>query len=529
MKSIRQFLQKPWLYLVIILIGVSLKFYRVDYRYFWFDEISTIQHTSGNQVFNSPVNEIMNITYYKNQLHLKTQSQTLGSQLKGLYNSTNLNPLHYTFLMIWYRIAGDSNRSYRYFNVFIILLILPVLYLLTKTLFKSDLAGWMAADLFVFSPFFHYYTHEARYNILLVFLICLLHYLFWKSITHNKIKWWIGYSLIGILSLYASVMSGLMLFGHLLYVLFFKKKIWMPYGINFMVILLSYLPWIISMINSSAEITSSLAWHTFDTPKLYFLRILPYQFMGFTKVFTNFSYYSILSLISYDFAGYYKQLILDIIFFVIILSAIIYTFKEAPDKVAFFLLLTILPHSIFYYISDLVRNAAGSMFWRYHAINFIGIILFVAFFLSYKTAKGKIIYTGIFLGLILFGLFSILVISEDRCYHIPLDCEKNIREAELFSGEERPLLITDYSMRLQTGIGGFMAILNRCESERIDILHASSGIKNVEGMLAHKSYSEVYVTHASDELVKNLKSQFGERIDSLEIEGISPTWQIKTN
>ena len=38
---------RPWIYLFIVLIGIFLKFYRIDYRYFWYDEVCTIMHTSG--------------------------------------------------------------------------------------------------------------------------------------------------------------------------------------------------------------------------------------------------------------------------------------------------------------------------------------------------------------------------------------------------------------------------------------------------------------------------------------------------
>jgi len=76
-------------------------------------------------------------------------------------------------------------------------------------------------------------------------------------------------------------------------------------------------------------------------------------------------------------------------------------------------------------------------------------------------------------------------------------------------------------------VGGFMVIMNECQSENIDILRASPDIRNVEKMLLDTEYSDIYVTHASMKLVENLKMQFGEKMDSLEVEGISPMWQIK--
>ena len=48
-------------------------------------------------------------------------------------------------------------------------------------------------------------------------------------------------------------------------------------------------------------------------------------------------------------------------------------------------------------------------------------------------------------------------------------------------------------------------------------------------MLINKGYSDIYIFHNSNELIKNLKSQFGERMDSLEIKVIFPLWKIKLN
>jgi len=529
MKEVEQFLQKPWLYVISVRIGVSLKFYKLENRYFWYDEISTIGHTSGNQIFYSPANEIKNISFFKDQLHLKTQQLTLGSQLKGLYNSTNLNPLHYTFLMVWYRVAGDNDMSYRYFNVLIFILTLPVLFLLAKTLFSSNLAGWMTVTFYSVSPYFHYSVNEARYNILLVFLISLFHYLFLLAINQKKPKWWIVYSLTGILALYASVLSGIILFGHAMYVLLVKRKIWLIYSINLLIILSAYIPWIVSMINHRTEITDSLAWHAYWGGNPDFLKLVLAQFIGFAKVFiimaNRFEYLRFLVLNEAN--GSLIQLVVDVILIIIILLSIIYTLRKCPAHIWLFLVCIIVPHILFYLISDLVRKTGGSFIWRYHAFCFVGILLFTSYLFYKKTEIGKLFYSLLYIILIIIGLISILYISKDRCYLVPYQCEENINEARIFSEAARPLLISDYTLPGDLSTGGFFAILNECESESIDVFHVTPDIKNVEDMLSGTDYSDIYVSHSSEYLIKNLKLQFGEKMDSMENEDISPMWTIK--
>jgi len=38
---------QPWVYVAILLIGIFLKFYKIDFRFFWYDEVYTIVQTSG--------------------------------------------------------------------------------------------------------------------------------------------------------------------------------------------------------------------------------------------------------------------------------------------------------------------------------------------------------------------------------------------------------------------------------------------------------------------------------------------------
>jgi len=282
MKTIQQFLQKPWLYLIIILIGVSLKFYNVDHRFFWLDEICTILHITGNEVWEIPTNKIVDMNIYiKDKLHLSKRNLTLTEEFSGISKTTNLNPLHYYLLAFWYRIVGDDPVDYRFFSIFIFLITLPVLFLLARSLFKSNLAGWIAVCLYSSSPFFHFFAQEARYYILWAFLFIVLQYLFLNAVSSNKLKWWIGYSLVGILIMYASILSGLIIIGHFVYLLITRKRLWLIYSINAILIFLGYLPWLIFLINRKEEIFNGLSWQRWIGNKnIFTLLIAPFVNMA---------------------------------------------------------------------------------------------------------------------------------------------------------------------------------------------------------------------------------------------------------
>jgi uncharacterized membrane protein len=290
MKQIKQFFIRPYIYLIFVIIGTSLKFSHLGDRYFWLDEIATIAHTTGLTVseFSDliPLNEITNIQTYQSEMHLNKQDYRIDKQITGLFSTTNLTPLHYVFLMFWYRIVGDDFAVYRLFSVFIFILTLPLLFILVKKLFKTNLSGWIAVSLFSVSPFFHLYAQEARYYILWAFFLILFHLLFLQVITYNKLRWWITYTITGILVLYISVFSGIALLGHIIYIWILHKEHRKIHMINIVLILLFYTPWIHSMFINRKEIFTVMSWQT-RIPKVSLWDPIIGQLNVFIRTFVN--------------------------------------------------------------------------------------------------------------------------------------------------------------------------------------------------------------------------------------------------
>lgn len=530
MKKIREFFTKPYLYILIILIGIAFKFYRLDYKLFWLDEVATVQHTSGlpdgGYTELVPVNEVKNITFYKDLYHLKKQPLTLASQLKGIFTSRNLNPLHYPLLTIWYRIVGDELFDFRLFSVFVFLLTLPFLFLLSKDLFRSNLAGWIAVSLYAVSPFIHLFAQEARYYILWSFILAVLHYLFLEGIKRNNLKWWGGYAFAAALALYASPVSSIIILGHIIFVLLTRKDLIKVSAASIAVGFILYLPWALNLYFNFDKIASSLSWHSTAEHPGSFL------FPLFGQIFYLVSIFSF----PLDFLYAFQRTSTDIppeaqgAFLLILASLIIITMsfvfllKKTRRETKYFLLLIILPGLLFFYFSDLLRNGITSWWWRYLIFIATGIILVMTNLLSEKIEKGSLPYSIIFIALTLIGISSIQKISKARHWYLGRDWDVYIEDARFFSTARKPLLITDFS--LNHGMINSMITIFECKSENIDILRASPDIDNIEGKINSKGYSDIYVFHASDELIENLKSQFGEKMDSLEVEGISPIWNI---
>jgi uncharacterized membrane protein len=532
MKTIQEFMLRPWIYLIIVLLGIFLKFYKIDYRYFWFDEVSTVTQTSGvsgkEYAEKLPLNEVKNISYYHDLFHLNKQGYTIGFQLKGQWNTPNLNPLHYVILTFWHRIAGDRDISYRYFNVFIFLLILPLLFYLAKLLFKSNLAGWIAISLLSVNGFFQYYTFEARYNTLCLFLIILNQIMFVKAVKGSGYLWWAGYLLSGILCLYSSFLLGLIFVAHFIYILFFERKVFIPYIISSIVIILGYLPWLISIINHHDQIFKSLAWHgTYGANQNIFTLIFAqFYFVSYSFDMLDNYFKQVTMFATHNLAGNYIFFIINLLIIALLIYSAIYTYKKGERKLFLFILLLIIPQFIYFLITDLVRKTGMSLIPRYNILNIIGFILFLVFLFKEKISKGSFSFIGIFILLVTMGIASDFYMADK---YIAVLWQTDMKNSELLSRSDNSLLISDMKTLFQGGgqAASILAFTNACKSDKIDILRVKPDITNIREYFDSTAYKNVFVLSASQNLINNLKSQFGEKMDSLAMEGFKNEWQIK--
>jgi uncharacterized membrane protein len=531
MKTIQEFMNRPWIYLIIVLLGVFLKFYQIGYRYFWYDEVFTITQTSGisgkDYKEKLPLNELKNVSFYHDLLHLNKQGYTIGSQLKGQWNTPNLNPLHYAVLVFWHRIAGDRDINYRFFNVFIFLLLLPLLFYLAKLLFKSNLAGWIAISILSVNCFFQYYTFEARYNILCLFLIILNQIMFLKAVKGSGYLWWAGYLLSGILCLYSSFILGLVFVAHFIYILFFERKVIIPYLISSIVIFLGYLPWLISIITHHEQIFKSLKWLETYGANQNILSLIFAQFYFAAYSFDVLDNYSaqISMFISHNLVGNYTIFILNLSIIALFIYSAIYTYKKGERKLFVFILLFIIPQFLYFLITDFVRKTGMSLIPRYNILSIIGFILFFVFLFKEKIFKGSYLFMGIFVLLVTMGIATDFYMADK---YVAYNYKSDIRNSALLSQSDNSLLISDMKTLFQNGDAvSILAFTNACKSDKLDILRVKPDVRNIRGYFDSTAYKHIYVLNASQNLINNLKSQYGAKMDSLTMKGFKNEWQIK--
>jgi hypothetical protein len=366
--------------------------------------------------------------------------------------------------------------------------------------------------------------------MLLAFVLISSHYMLLKAIDHNKLKYWTGYTITSILVLYASLTAGIVLFGHFLFVMILKKKLRKTYFLAGIVILLGYLPWIISLINNRIEISNSLAWQFELKPdSINSIRLLFFQLMSISRSFVNLSLYA--DWVSYFFTGELQdntipQLLTNIFVLLVLAFSIITAFKNLPKDKYWFLVSLTIPLLLFLFIVDLIRNSMTLVIERYQLAIYLGTLIFISYLLFREISQKRLSFILLYLIFVVFGIISLSKIATDRQgLSIGIDA-KIVSTASYVSKAESPLIITNGN-NPHFFWGEFLSLLNACESESIDILYAHENIENVSEMISGNEYSNVYILMISDDLKKNLETQFENKMIEVGNSNIIQLWELQ--
>ena len=209
------------LMLPLIILAFALRVYQLDAKSIWFDESHSLNRASLDLV-----------------------SIASGKQIWGdrVVQDTTHVPFYFLLLHFLINLAGDSDFTLRFLSVIFGVLIVPLIYFMGKKLCYARVGLW-AALLATFSPFYLWYSQEARMYTLLVFLGLLSVYCLLRAIAEDKAGWYATYAVTATAMLYTSLFSfGLFAFEGLLGLLAaWKRRRWVMLAV-FAIISLAFLP-----------------------------------------------------------------------------------------------------------------------------------------------------------------------------------------------------------------------------------------------------------------------------------------------
>lgn len=162
-----------WMVLcVIMILGATVRIYGLTRQPLWLDE------ANGVRIAEKGFGEII-------------------SELKGDVSP----PLYYFVIHIWIKIFGSGELSTRVFVCIFGILLIPAVYYVGSSLFNRRM-GMISAFIAAIAQFHIRYSQEVRMYSMLALLGLLSIYFLYKAITDNSRKYWIGYIIFTILTIY---------------------------------------------------------------------------------------------------------------------------------------------------------------------------------------------------------------------------------------------------------------------------------------------------------------------------------------
>jgi hypothetical protein len=207
----------------LTILSFALRVYQLDAKSIWFDESHSLNRASLDL------------------LSIASGKEIWGDRVR---QDTTHVPFYFFILHFLIKLAGDSDFTLRFLSVIFGVLTVPLIYFMGKKLCHGDTrVGLWAALLATFSPFYLWYSQEARMYALLVFLGLLSVYCLLRAIDENKTGWYAIYAMTATAMLYTSLFSGvLFVFEGLLGLLAaWKRRRWVILAV-FVIISLAFLP-----------------------------------------------------------------------------------------------------------------------------------------------------------------------------------------------------------------------------------------------------------------------------------------------
>jgi 4-amino-4-deoxy-L-arabinose transferase-like glycosyltransferase len=183
------------LILLLIILAFALRVYQLNAKSIWFDESHSLNRAS-----------------------LDLLSIVSGKQIWGerVVQDTTHVPFYFLLLHFLIKLAGDSDFTLRFLSVLFGVLTVPLIYFMGKKFCHAHIGLW-AALLAASSPFYLWYSQEARMYTLLVFVGLLSVYCLLRAIGEGKAGWYAIYAVTATAMLYTSLFSlGLFAFEGLL-------------------------------------------------------------------------------------------------------------------------------------------------------------------------------------------------------------------------------------------------------------------------------------------------------------------------
>ena len=366
-----------------ILLGIGFRFFELDRKLYWHDEVYTSIRAAGftrqqidDELFQNRIVPAPELQKYQQIKPGSTEADTIRSLA---LEDPQHPPLYFLMARWWMQQFGSSLTASRSLPALLSLLSLPLMYALAQELFASNLAATLATALLALSPFDILFAQTARQYSLLTVLVIGSSWLLLRAIRFRDWQNWVSYSLVSALGFYTHPFFGLTLIGHgvfvIAYWLFVKKRAVEGHVTNsqfFLAViaaLILYIPWIYVLVTNLERASATTDWTRVSPGLLYLVKLWT---LSFTALFFD---------LDFGFDNIWTYL-LRLPFLLLIVAAIYQVCRWTRSSTWLFILTSIFVPFLILALPDIILGGKRSVVSRYLISCFPGVQLAVAYLLA---------------------------------------------------------------------------------------------------------------------------------------------------
>jgi uncharacterized membrane protein len=240
----------------IVVVGIFFRFYNLDRKVFWEDEITGAIYASGYTeaeiVAASPrLTDALDVQRYLEPNGSRSVTKTIGSLAA---ENPQHPPAYYVATHLWAERFGDSVKALRTPAAIFGVLVLPCVFWLAFELFGSLATAIIAVALVAVSPFFVLYAQEAREYSMWTAAVALDSVVFLRAVRSGAPALWIAYSVVTAAALYIYPLTVLVALGFVAYLLIRDRRLSpkvLACILATFVALVLFAPWVEAMLTST--------------------------------------------------------------------------------------------------------------------------------------------------------------------------------------------------------------------------------------------------------------------------------------
>ena len=476
------------LLIIVLMLGIFLRFENLDQKPYWHDEIYTSLRVSGYRtaevVQDLYSDRIINTEVVLKYQRLSPERGVIATIQRLAEEVPEHPPLYFLIARFWAEWFGDSIASMRSLSALISLFAFPAMYWLCWELFASPLVGWLAIALLAVSPIYIRYAQEARPYSLWIVLILLSSAALVRAVRCQSALNWSIYSFTVIAGLYCHLLSSFVFLGHGLYVVVLERLrlnwIFPSYLVASLIGIAEFIPWIqIAWINRTA-LTQTTDWMKQPLP---LPTLVQYWGVHLSRIFVSWHF-------QYD-----EELVYLAILVLILAIAALYLLCHCTSERVWLFVITLIGVMVLALVlPDLLWAGKRSTNLRYFFPSFLGLTIAIAYFMAHSIIFKQKVYQMIMVLLISSCVLTSTIASQADTWWGWSEFDVEI--AQMINQSPNPLVISDMPL------GMIMPLSHRLNSNTKMVLTTNPSVLSFSN-----EFSDVFVYNPSDRLQEVLKQR----------------------